>query len=161
MRSTFKVLFYLKRNKEKPQPVVPVMGRITVYGTIAQFSTEQLWEVRGGRAKGRSIEADRISRHLDNIRTQIEARYRGICDWETYVTAEKIKNAWQGFGQRYKTLPDAFQHFRKAEINDKPALLPSTAPTAIRCNKACIATESGPALQRMPIAERYVLERKD
>ncbi|MCM1301059.1 MAG: Arm DNA-binding domain-containing protein [Bacteroides cellulosilyticus] len=116
MRSTFKVLFYLKRNKEKSQPVVPVMGRITVNGTIAQFSAkltvpEQLWEVRGGRAKGRSLEADRINRHLDNIRTQIEAHYREICDRETYVTAEKVKNAWQGFGQRYKTLLDAFQHF--------------------------------------------------
>ena len=30
MRSTFKVLFYLKRNKEKTQSAVPVMGRITV-----------------------------------------------------------------------------------------------------------------------------------
>jgi len=38
MRSTFKVLFYLKKDKHKVQPVVPVMGRITVNGTIAQFS---------------------------------------------------------------------------------------------------------------------------
>ena len=57
MRSTFKVLFYLKRNKEKTQSAVPVMGRITVNGTISQFSAkltvpERLWEVRGGRAKG-------------------------------------------------------------------------------------------------------------
>ena len=56
MRSTFKVLFYLKRNKEKTQSVVPLMGRITVNGTISQFSAklsvpERLWEVRGGRAK--------------------------------------------------------------------------------------------------------------
>lgn len=76
MRSTFKVLFYLKRNKDKDQKVVPVMGRITVNGSIAQFSAklsvpEMLWEVSGGRAKGRSLEADRINRHLDNIRTQI------------------------------------------------------------------------------------------
>lgn len=40
MGSTFKVLFYLKRNKEKSQPVVPVMGRITVNGTLAQFSAK-------------------------------------------------------------------------------------------------------------------------
>ena len=36
MRSTFKVLFYLKKDKHKVQPVVPVMGRITVNGTISQ-----------------------------------------------------------------------------------------------------------------------------
>lgn len=35
MRSTFKVLFYLKRNKDKNQKVVPVMGRITVNGSMA------------------------------------------------------------------------------------------------------------------------------
>ena len=73
MRSTFKVLFYLKRNKEKKQAPVPVMGRITVNGSIAQFSAklsvpEHLWEVSGGRAKGRSVEADRINRHLDKVK---------------------------------------------------------------------------------------------
>lgn len=78
MRSTFKVLFYLKRNKAKTQSAVPVMGRITVNGTISQFSAkltvpERLWEVRGGgRAKGRSLEVDRINRHLDEIRPQLD-----------------------------------------------------------------------------------------
>lgn len=71
MRSTFKVLFYLKKDKHKVQPVVPVMGRITVNGTISQFSAKlsvppHLWEVKGGRAKGKSLEADRINRYLEN-----------------------------------------------------------------------------------------------
>ena len=86
MRSTFKVLFYLKRNKEKTQSEVPLMGRITVNGTISQFSAklsvpERLWEVRGGRAKGRSLEADRINRHLDEIRSQLDRHYRDIRDF--------------------------------------------------------------------------------
>jgi hypothetical protein len=38
MRSTFKILFYLKRNSPKPDGTVPVMGRITIDGGIAQFS---------------------------------------------------------------------------------------------------------------------------
>ena len=116
MRSTFKVLFYLKRNKEKTQSAVPVMGRITVNGTISQFSAkltvpERLWEVRGGRAKGRSLEADRINRHLDDIRSQIDRHYRDIRDRESYVTAEKVKNAWLGFGKRYRTLLSTFRSF--------------------------------------------------
>lgn len=99
MRSTFKVLFYLERNKDKKQFAVPVMGRITVNGSIAQFSAklsvpESLWEVSGGRAKGKSVEADRINRHLDNIRTQINKYYQAICDRESFVTAEKVKNAY-------------------------------------------------------------------
>ena len=116
MRSTFKVLFYLKRNKEKTQSVVPLMGRITVNGTISQFSAkltvpECLWEVRGGRAKGRSLEADRINRHLDDIRSQLDRHYRDIRDRESYVTAEKVKNAWLGFGKRYRTLLATFRSF--------------------------------------------------
>ena len=97
MRSTFKVLFSLKRNKEKDRKVVPVMGRISVNGSIAQFCAklsvpETLWEVRGGHAKGHSLEADRINRHLDNIRPQIGRHYQDICDYESYVTAEKVKD---------------------------------------------------------------------
>ena len=116
MRSTFKVLFYLKRNKCKDQKVVPVMGRITVNGSIAQFSAklsvpETLWEVSGGRAKGRSLEADRINRHLDNIRTQIGKHYQDICNRESYVTAEKVKNAYLGFGEKYRLLLEAFEKF--------------------------------------------------
>ena len=116
MRSTFKVLFYLKRNKEKTQSVVPLMGRITVNGTISQFSAklsvpERLWEVRGGRAKGRSLESDRINRHLDEIRSQLDRHYRDIRDRESYVTAEKVKNAWLGFGKRYRTLLSTFRSF--------------------------------------------------
>ena len=116
MRSTFKVLFYLKRNKKKTQSAVPLMGRITVNGTISQFSAkltvpERLWEVRGGRAKGRSLEADRINRHQDDNRSQLDRHYRDIRDRESYVTAEKVKNAWLGFGKRYRTLLSTFRSF--------------------------------------------------
>ncbi|MCD8273382.1 MAG: site-specific integrase [Alistipes sp.] len=116
MRSTFKVLFYLKRNKDKKQPVVPVMGRITVNGSISQFSAklsvpESLWEVNGGRAKGRSVEAERINRHLDNIRTQIGKHYQSICDRDSFVTAEKVKNAYLGFGEKYRLLLESFEKF--------------------------------------------------
>ena len=116
MRSTFKVLFYLKRNKDKDQKVVPVMGRITVNGSIAQFSAklsvpETLWEVSGGRAKGRSLEADRINRHLDNIRTQIGKHYQDICDRESYVTAEKVRNAFLGMGDDCRLLLQTFDEY--------------------------------------------------
>ena len=116
MRSTFKVLFYLKKDKHKPQPVVPVMGRITVNGSISQFSAKlsvppSLWEVKGGRAKGKSLEADRINRHLDNIRIQIGKHYQSICDHDGYVSADKVKNAYLGFGRKYKLLLELCDEF--------------------------------------------------
>ena len=122
MRSTFKVLFYLKKDKHKVQPVVPVMGRIPVNGTIAQFSAKlsvppHLWEVKGGRAKGKSLEADRINRYLDNIRIQIGKHYQSICDRDGYVSADKVKNAYLGFSKRYKLLLELCDEFCKEYKN--------------------------------------------
>lgn len=37
MRSTFKVLFYVNGSKEK-NGIVPIMGRVTINGSVAQFS---------------------------------------------------------------------------------------------------------------------------
>ena len=60
-RSTFKVLFYVNGSKEK-NGIVPIMGRVTINGTVAQFSCKQnipktLWDVKGNKAKGKSREA--------------------------------------------------------------------------------------------------------
>lgn len=40
MKSTFSVIFYLKRQAVKKDGTVPVMGRITVDGTQTQFSSK-------------------------------------------------------------------------------------------------------------------------
>ena len=40
MRSTFKTVFYVNGSKEK-NGIVPIMGRVTINGTIAQFSCKQ------------------------------------------------------------------------------------------------------------------------
>lgn len=41
MRSTFKVLFYVNGSKEK-DGMVPIMGRITINGSVAQFSCKRI-----------------------------------------------------------------------------------------------------------------------
>ena len=41
MKSTFKVLFYLKKGSEKKNGEVMVMARITIDGKLCQFSTKQ------------------------------------------------------------------------------------------------------------------------
>lgn len=71
-RSTFKVLFYVNGSKEK-NGIVPIMGRVTINGTVAQFSCKQsipktLWDVKGNKAKGKSREARDINLALDKSR---------------------------------------------------------------------------------------------
>ena len=51
MRSTFKILFYANKGKEK-DGIVPIMGRITINGTQYQFSCKHriplaMWDVKG------------------------------------------------------------------------------------------------------------------
>lgn len=115
MRSTFKVLFYLKRNKKNTvcgSPHGPHHGQRYYFAIQCEaHGSGAFVEVRGGRAKGRSLEADRINRHLDDIRSQLDRHYRDIRDRESYVTAEKVKNAWLGFGKRYRTLLSTFRSF--------------------------------------------------
>ena len=111
-RSTFKVLFYVNGSKEK-NGIVPIMGRVTINGSVAQFSCKQtipktLWDAKGNRAKGKSIEARDINHALDNIKAQIIRHYQRISDREAYVTAEMVRNAYQGIGSEYETLLGAF-----------------------------------------------------
>ena len=107
-RSTFKVLFYLKKNNLKPDGKAPIMGRITVNGSISQFSCKlnikpELWDTKGNRVAGKSVEAQKINQKLDNIKTQIGKQYQKISDHDNFISAEKVKNAYLGFGDEYRT----------------------------------------------------------
>jgi len=111
-RSTFSVLFYANKSKVK-NGIVPVMGRITINGTQSQFSCKRsiplsLWDAKGNCAKGRSREALDLNRDLNNIKAQIIKHYQHLSDREAFVTAEMVRNAYQGFGSEYETLLGAF-----------------------------------------------------
>ena len=111
-RSTFSVLFYVNKGKVK-NGIAPVMGRITINGTQSQFSCKRsipltMWDVKGNCAKGRSREALDLNRDLDNIKAQIIKHYQHLSDREAFVTAEMVRNAYQGFGSEYETLLGAF-----------------------------------------------------
>lgn len=96
-RSTFRVLFYANGSKEK-NGIVPIMGRVTINGTVAQFSCKrsipkELWDAKGNRVKGKSREERETNLALDNIKAQIIKHYQRISDREAYITAEMVRNA--------------------------------------------------------------------
>ena len=116
MRSTFKVLFYLKRNEVKKNGQVPVMCRITIDGSISQFSCKttidpKLWDISSGRASGKSNEAIAVNRRLDAIRVGINKHYTDIFEREGYINAEKVKNAYLGLDQKRLTLLTVYKDF--------------------------------------------------
>ena len=117
MRSTFSVLFYLKRKDVRKDGTVPVMGRITIDGgKPAQFSCKMtvdpaLWNTETGRMTGRSIAAQEANKMLDGIRVKINNHYREIMDRDGFVTAEKVKNAFLGLEYRHETLMKVYDQF--------------------------------------------------
>jgi len=116
MKSTFSVIFYLKKNKVKKDGTSPIMGRITVDGTQAQFSCKvsieaKLWGIKGGRAIGKSITARDINRALDKLRATITKHYQEIMERDNFVTAEKVRNAFQGLEYRKHTLITLYDDF--------------------------------------------------
>ena len=118
MKSTFSIIFYLKRQVVKKDGTVPVMGRITVDGTQAQFSCKvtanpKLWDTKGGRMTGKSMLALEVNRKLDKMRVSINKHYQEILDRDNYVTAEKVKNAFLGLEYRCQTLLKVYAQYNK------------------------------------------------
>ena len=114
MRSTFKVLFYVKKGSEKPNGNLPLMCRITVDGEVKQFSCKmdippQLWDVKNNRAAGKSAQAQKINLAIDRIRVDVNRRYQELMQTDGYVTATKLKNAYLGIGVKQETLLKLFE----------------------------------------------------
>lgn len=113
MKSTFKVLFYLKRNKETKSGEVMIMARITIDGNMCQFSTKQKinpknWSVKLGKATGRTAEMVEINNLLDEIKASLYKVYHEMMRVDNYVTAEKIKNKFLGKNEDCATLIEMF-----------------------------------------------------
>lgn len=102
-RSTFKLLFYLKKNEPKKNGNVPVIGRITIDGTPKSFSTKldinpNNWDLKHGRVLGKSAQALSTNLKLDNIRVRINKIYDDMLKDEGFATAQKVKLSFLGVG---------------------------------------------------------------
>jgi len=118
MKSTFSIIYYLKRQVVKKDGTVPVMGRITVDGTKAQFSCKltvdpNTWDTKGGRVIGRSAAALEANRMLDRMRMSINRHYHEIMERDNFVTAEKVRNAFFGLEHRCHTLMQVYRQFNE------------------------------------------------
>jgi site-specific recombinase XerD len=116
MRSTFKVLFFLKRDKVKKDGSVPLFCRITVDGREVRFGMKQdiqpgYWDVKAGKAAGRSSEAVEINTLIDSTKSAIFKVYRDLQERENSVSAEKVKNAFLGIDLSQHSLLAMFDEY--------------------------------------------------
>jgi hypothetical protein len=118
MSSTFKILFYVRKNYVNKNGKAGIMIRITLNGEICQFSSKleiapELWDTKKGKAAGKSIEASKLNALLDNIHASITNHHRTIEREDTLVTPEKIRNAFLGVTTRQETLLGIFSQYNE------------------------------------------------
>ena len=107
----FKVLLYLKKGSTDKQGKAPIMGRITLNNSMAQFScklscTPNLWNPRSGRLEGKSREAVEVNAKIDKMLLNINSAYDNLLKRNVNFTAQSIKELMQGSVECQVTLMD-------------------------------------------------------
>jgi site-specific recombinase XerD len=113
-RSTYKLLFYCKKNEPKKNGHVSVMGRITIDGVAKTFGTKldidpRHWDLEHGRVLGKSAQALGLNQKLDAIRVRLGKLYEDMLKDEGFATAQKLKLSFLGVGVMEDSLLNIFK----------------------------------------------------
>ena len=90
----FKVLLYLKKSGMDKNGKAPIMGRITVNRTMAQFScklscTPSLWNPRASRLEGKSKEAVETNKDIVEL---MKRTFQFIANFEGEIPGQAAKD---------------------------------------------------------------------
>ena len=104
MRSTFKILFYINKNKTKADGTTVILCRITIDGANTVITTGESikphsWSVKRGETTDK-----KINQRLQTFREEIEQGYSTLLYKYGAVSAELLKNHLQGIGRNPMTL---------------------------------------------------------
>ena len=96
-----KVLLYLKKSGKDKQGKAPIMGRITLGKSIAQFSCKlscnpDLWNPRESRMDGKSREAVEVNARLESLLLSVQTAYQSLLSKGCPFDATDIKEEFQG-----------------------------------------------------------------
>ena len=96
-----KVLLYLKKSGMDKSGKAPIMGRITIGRSIAQFSCKlscnpELWNPRESRMDGKSREAVEVNGRLENLLLSIQSAYQSLLTRGCPFDATDVKKQFQG-----------------------------------------------------------------
>ena len=105
----FKVLLYLKKSGMDKNGKAPIMGRITVNRTMAQFScklscTPSLWNPRASRLEGKSKEAVETNKDIEQLLLSIQKAFDVLVEKRTDFEAKDVKEALQGSVWTYRKI---------------------------------------------------------
>ncbi len=97
----FKVLLYLKKSGLDKSGKAPIMGRITVNQSMAQFSSKlscipDLWNPRESRLDGKSREAVETNQKIEKLLLGVHSAFDSLVERKKPFDAEAVKNMYQG-----------------------------------------------------------------
>ena len=98
-------LLYLKKSGLDKSGKAPIMGRITIGRSIAQFSCKlscnpDLWNPRESRMDGKSREAVEVNGRLENLLLSIQSSHQSLLARSCSFDATDVKEQIQGSVQR-------------------------------------------------------------
>ena len=105
----FKVLLYLKKSGTDKSGKAPIMGRVTVNRTMAQFGCKlsckpELWNARESRLGGKSREAVETNTKLDKLLLAINNAFDTLVERGQDFDATAVKELFQGSMETQMTL---------------------------------------------------------
>ena len=105
----FKVLLYLKKSGLGKSGKAPIMGRITVNRTMAQFGcklscTPELWNPRESRLNGKSREAVETNAKIDKLLLAVNMAFDNLVERKIDFDATDVKDLFQGSMEAQMTL---------------------------------------------------------
>ena len=117
-----KVLLYLKKSGKDKQGKAPIMGRITLGKSIAQFSCKlscnpDLWNPRESRMDGKSREAVEVNARLESLLLSVQTAYQSLLSKGCPFDATDIKEEFQGSVQSKCMLIERMDRLIKEKEN--------------------------------------------
>ena len=117
-----KVLLYLKKSGMDKSGKAPIMGRITLGRSIAQFSCKlscnpDLWNPRESRMDGKSREAVEVNGKLENLLLSVHSAYQAVLAKGCPFDATDIKEEFQGSVQSKCMLIERMDRLIKEKEN--------------------------------------------
>ncbi|MBT1295916.1 site-specific integrase [Bacteroides uniformis] len=114
----FKVLLYLKKSGLDKSGKAPIMGRITVNRTMAQFGcklscTPNLWNPRESRLNGKSKEAVETNAKIEKLLLAVNAAFESLLERKQEFDATAVKDMLQGSMEKQMTLLKQFDRINE------------------------------------------------
>lgn len=114
MQTNFNLLLFLKKNKGTKSDEALIFLRITLNGQRAEFSTGRRclpsqWNASGSKMIGATNEVRAFNMYLDTIQSKIYEAHRQLMQAGETITAESLKNKYQGKIDRPRMIMEIFQ----------------------------------------------------